>query len=100
MREVMLDGRAMAEAGAAHGYLAERLGFPGYYGRNLDALFDCLGDIGEATVVTVAHAEAMLATADGLRIWRVMEEAAGANPFLAVRRAGEETSAWGGSEGP
>ena len=29
----------------AHTYLAEELDFPNYYGRNLDALYDCLTDL-------------------------------------------------------
>lgn len=33
----------------AHNYLAQRLSFPDYYGRNLDALHDCLLDISTKT---------------------------------------------------
>ena len=28
-----------------HAMLAERLGFPGYYGRNWDAFWDCVSDL-------------------------------------------------------
>ena len=34
-----------------HEYLAEKFGFPSYYGKNLDALYDCLTDICEPTCV-------------------------------------------------
>ena len=34
-----------------HNYIAEKLGFPDYYGKNLDALYDCLTDIDIPTAV-------------------------------------------------
>lgn len=34
-----------------HDYIAENLGFPDYYGKNLDALYDCLTDIDEPTAI-------------------------------------------------
>ena len=34
-----------------HEYLMEKFEFPSYYGKNLDALYDCLTDIAEPTAV-------------------------------------------------
>ena len=34
----------------AHTYLAEELDFPNYYGRNLDALYDCLTDLRDVRI--------------------------------------------------
>ena len=34
-----------------HNYIAEKLDFPDYYGKNLDALYDCLTDIDTPTAV-------------------------------------------------
>lgn len=34
-----------------HSYIADSLGFPEYYGKNLDALYDCLTDIDEPTAI-------------------------------------------------
>ena len=39
------------ERQAAHAYLAESFGFPVYYGKNLDALYDCLTELDDCTVV-------------------------------------------------
>lgn len=45
MREVVLLGSMMVEPERAHTYLEEELDFPDYYGKNLDALYDCLTDL-------------------------------------------------------
>ena len=45
MREIILLGSMLTEVEKAHTYLAEELDFPDYYGRILDALYDCLTDL-------------------------------------------------------
>ena len=40
---MQLDGNLIKERG--HDYLMEALNFPDYYGKNLDALYDCLCEI-------------------------------------------------------
>ena len=40
---MQLDGKMIKEGG--HDYLMEALDFPEYYGKNLDALYDCLTEI-------------------------------------------------------
>lgn len=44
MKVVVLDAGMLKEKKQAHQYLKETLGFPAYYGNNLDALHDCLTD--------------------------------------------------------
>ena len=39
---VALDGSAIKDWSAFHDQCAERLGFPDFYGRNMDAWIDCL----------------------------------------------------------
>lgn len=53
MKTVVIDGREMYSRDAAHAYLANVLSFPGYYGKNLDALYDCLTDISEPTHIVI-----------------------------------------------
>ncbi len=49
MRTIVIDGKFMTSKKEAHDYLAKRLSFPDYYGKNLDALHDCLLDISTPT---------------------------------------------------
>ena len=48
-----LDALKLNERNQAHEYLAEAFGFPEYYGKNLDALYDCLSEmnIGKITII-------------------------------------------------
>lgn len=49
MRTVRLDTADLASKREVLVRMGEALGFPGYYGANLDALADCLADLGEPT---------------------------------------------------
>ena len=54
--EVYLDGRALDSREALHQALSALLAFPAYYGKNLDALHDCLTDLSDPVHLTVLHA--------------------------------------------
>ena len=83
---VFLDGRAMVDRVSAHSHLAERLELPTWYGRNLDALYDVLTEIGEETEIILtepaAVAEQMGKYGEALLV--TMQEAAEENPRLIV----------------
>lgn len=84
MREIVLDGAAMATRQQAHDQLAEALALPEYYGRNLDALYDCLTDIGDETVIYLKSAGVL---ANGLGAYGrllvdVLENSARQNPNI------------------
>ncbi len=59
MRTIVLDGQYMTSKEDTHNYLAQRLCFPNYYGKNLDALHDCLLDISEQTNIVFYNTEAL-----------------------------------------
>ncbi len=58
--KIVLDGKKMTSKEEAHAYLKKAFGFPEYYGKNLDALYDCLTDMGEMKV-EFWHTDAMKA---------------------------------------
>ena len=60
MKIYTIDGRKLTDPETAHEYLAETLGFPDYYGKNFDALSDCLSDMGiEFSILVNYKAEAI-----------------------------------------
>lgn len=74
---IELDGDRMTDRACAHAYLRERLDFPDYYGRNLDALYDLLTERGGEIVLR--NQERM---AEGLV--KTMLDAAAHNPRLNI----------------
>lgn len=50
MKQLTLDGNMLADASKLHDYLKDSLDFPEYYGKNLDALYDCLTDLDDVEV--------------------------------------------------
>lgn len=55
---ILLDAAKMKEKAQAHDYLTEALNLPDYYGRNLDALYDCLTELDETDIQFVHLGEA------------------------------------------
>ena len=45
MQKIILEAQYLLEKETAHIYLQEKLNLPEYYGRNLDALYDCLTEL-------------------------------------------------------
>ena len=53
MNKIILDFNGLETKEAVQEYLVESFEFPEYYGMNLDALYDCLTDIDEATCIGI-----------------------------------------------
>lgn len=79
-----LNGRRMDTREHAHNYLRKRLRLSPYYGNNLDALADCLGEIGVPTRIILYHAASLReALGDyGERMLRVFDDVAKKNASL------------------
>lgn len=59
MKNVSLDAKKMVEKEKMHDYLAKKFDLPEHYGRNLDALFDCLCEINEPTLIKLKNEDAL-----------------------------------------
>ena len=83
MKVVILDGSTAPTKEALHQHLARELHFPGWYGGNLDALFDCLTSVSEEITLTLnetALTEALGPYAQ--RVVKVLARAAEKNPRI------------------
>lgn len=65
MTTFYLNGGRMHSREDAHAYLKRALRLPEWYGENLDALYDCLGEIGKPTRIVLFRQSAMLAQLGG-----------------------------------
>ncbi len=55
MKIIIIDAEKLTSKSDAHEYLANCMSFPDYYGKNLDALADCLSEIKKNTSVIVKN---------------------------------------------
>ena len=88
-----IDGSAVTGRENLHELLAEQLALPEWYGKNLDALFDCLTEPGEEIFLVVHGWEALEETLGGYArtVLRLLEEAARTgNRFHYVLAGGGE----------
>lgn len=87
MKEIHIDCSVITSREVLHDTFASTLHFPYWYGRNLDALYDCLTGIGEPVMIYFTcwptTAEALGTYAHGVQA--VFTDAAKANPNLSVR---------------
>ena len=59
MKKVTIDLTNIHTPRGMHAYIAYVMNFPAYYGRNLDALSDMLGEIAEPTLLTIRRPAAL-----------------------------------------
>ena len=59
MKSVILDAKKMLEKENMHEYFAKKFDLPEYYGKNLDALFDCLCEVNEPTLIKLKNENAL-----------------------------------------
>ena len=63
MTTVNISGEAIVDAATFHGEFERALGFPGFYGRNMNAWIDCMSHIDDPkagmSTVHVGHGQAL-----------------------------------------
>lgn len=82
MKEYVIDCGRIDGLREFHFVLAKQLRFPGWYGNNLDALYDCLTDIQEDTRLILTGFSSLPGFARGFQT--VFTDAAGKNPHFQV----------------
>ena len=85
-KRLVLNAMRMTTREQAHAHLKKRLRLPNWYGGNLDALSDCLGDVCKPTHIVVRcmpHLERALGDY-GIRLMQVLREAAAENDNLRL----------------
>lgn len=81
MIEITLDGAIGMEA--IHDQLSQTLHFPSFYGRNLDALYDCLSEMREDVCFSLKNLHAMGRRGPALQI--LLQKAAVLNPHIHLK---------------
>ena len=57
MKTIIIDGNEIISMNNIHRIFAEELCYPEWYGRNLDALYDCLGDVTEEVEIVFENTD-------------------------------------------
>lgn len=60
MRTLIIDGEEISDIVGLHQKIAEELDLPDYYGSNLDALYDCLGDLNEEVEIRIVNSDVLV----------------------------------------
>ena len=76
METIRLDGAQLQNRKEAMELLGQALALPKWWGCNLDALYDCLTDLGRPVRLEISRREAMEVSAFGRRLLQVLEDAA------------------------
>ncbi len=82
MDTIIIDCGPVNSAASLHDALAHALELPEYYGKNLDALYDCLTDVEMPTQLILMNFDAVAPWAAGFQA--VFQDAMAANPLLQI----------------
>ena len=81
LKTYIVDGQRMTSREQAHAYLQEVLALPAWYGKNLDALYDCLTEMGPEVFFFENAGEG----SDYFRkVLRVFKDAVRENPAISI----------------
>ncbi len=85
-KRVTLSGNKMTSREVLHTYLAKKLAFPSYYGKNLDALHDCLTERSTPLHITVTYTERLKEHLGdyGETLLRVLQDATEENKHISI----------------
>lgn len=92
MVTLVLDGHEVQTMDEIHDLFAKTFEFPEYYGRNLDALSDCLEDIGDDFCVIIRNKEELEDTLGKAKdaFFSMMQDVYEENPYFDLLIEGVE----------
>ncbi len=92
MRKIKLDGNMMKSKDQSHIYMQQTLQIPGYYGKNLDALWDALSSYTRPIVIELQNPKTLAENLGsyGRLIIKVFEDAIDENESMQFIMIDEE----------
>lgn len=84
METIFLNGAELTDRSKALELLGRVLDLPEWWGKNLDALYDCMTSLGYPLRLKLLNREAAEASDFGRRLLRVMDDASEENPLLML----------------
>lgn len=85
MKKVTINGKKICGREELHEHLAKRLALPEHYGKNLDALYDCLTSMG-AVCVTIKNRDRLEENLGqyAVNLLLVLRDAQSVNPDINI----------------
>lgn len=86
MKTIIIDGNEIISMSDIHSIFAEELDFPEWYGKNLDALYDCLGDVTEEVEIIFENTDELEENI-GIsfkKLIRLLEDVSSENDYISV----------------
>lgn len=86
MKTIIIDGNEIISMSDIHSIFAEELDFPEWYGKNLDALYDCLGDVTEEVEIIFENTDELEENL-GIsfkKLMRLLEDVSSENDYISV----------------
>lgn len=83
MKQITIDCSAISDSAQLHDLLAQELDFPDWYGRNLDALYDCLTELEDEVELVLTGWDPSFDRREDFEA--VFADAAADNPALTVQ---------------
>ena len=83
---IELEIACLQEPEEAHPYLKDKLALPAYYGNNLDALWDCLGEQNQTEIVLTGE-KGIPVSSFYKKLYRLLRDAEKENDGLRISLA-------------
>lgn len=87
MRHIVLDFSEIENQEELHDLLQEVLELPTYYGRNLDALWDCLSEVRDYLLIELIGIHTLFESVGpySAKLLHTLDEAAEKNPYIWLK---------------